>query len=397
MSVERFRIGVVLSPRRWSRRLHAFIADHVHDVELIVVRDQRAAIEAATHVLLIDDATPWLNSRFVEEAERADIRLVGVYDRADGGAGRARLAALGLTHLIEETMPADDIVFLLDRLRPLGEVLHGKRSADGDQLLPGGERGGIIASGGPSGSGAREIAIALAVEWATRGWSTLLVDANETTPGMARRLGLGVYPHLLTAVDRVRANGTAGVGAALADRVAGLSFDVIVGLPTPRDWDRLVGNDVEALLEACRDRWERIVVTTSPLIEDLQRWGDRFGNSRRVLSIADVVVGCAEPSPRGVLRYLDWLADAAALRSTVVTVMNKSPKAKRTATEAVRQLRDVGGALIDDVLEVPFDRSVSIAEWDGTFVKRGQFTKAVASIVAQVERQLVFTRLEVSP
>ena len=314
-----------------------------------------------------------------------------------GGAGRARLAALGLTHLIEETMPADDIVFLLDRLRPLGEVLHGKRSADGDQLLPGGERGGIIASGGPSGSGAREIAIALAVEWATRGWSTLLVDANETTPGMARRLGLGVYPHLLTAVDRVRANGTAGVGAALADRVAGLSFDVIVGLPTPRDWDRLVGNDVEALLEACRDRWERIVVTTSPLIEDLQRWGDRFGNSRRVLSIADVVVGCAEPSPRGVLRYLDWLADAAALRSTVVTVMNKSPKAKRTATEAVRQLRDVGGALIDDVLEVPFDRSVSIAEWDGTFVKRGQFTKAVASIVAQVERQLVFTRLEVSP
>ena len=396
MSVEQFRIGVVLSPRRWSGRLHAFVADHVRDVELIVVRDQRAAIEAATHVLLIDDATPWLNSRFVEEAERAEIRLVGVYDRADDGAGRARLADLGLTHLIEETMPPDDIVFLLDRLRPAVEARHGKRSLDGEQLPLGGERGAVIASGGPSGSGAREIAIALATDWAAQGWSTLLIDANETTPGVARRLGLGVYPHLLTAVDRVRVDGVAGADAALADRMAGLPFDVIVGLPTPRDWDRLVGNDMEAVLDACRDRWDRVVVTTSPLIEDLQRWGDRFGNSRRVLSIADVVVGCAEPSPRGVLRYLDWLADVASLRSTVVTVMNKSPKTKRIATEAVRQLRDVGGALIDEVVEVPFDRSVNIAEWDGVLVKHGPFRKAVGSIIADVERQLALTSVEMS-
>ena len=210
MSVEQFRIGVVLSPRRWSGRLHAFIADHVRDVELIVVRDQRAAIEAATHVLLIDDATPWLNSRFVEEAERAEIRLVGVYDRADGGAGRARLADLGLTHLIEETMPPDDVVFLLDHLRPAVEARHGKRSLDAEQLAPGGDRGAVIVSGGPSGSGAREIAIGLAADWAVRGWATLLIDANETTPGVARRLGLGVYPHLLTAIDRVRADGAAG-------------------------------------------------------------------------------------------------------------------------------------------------------------------------------------------
>ena len=54
-------------------------------------------------------------------------------------------------------------------------------------------------------------------------------------------------------------------------------------------------------------------MTTSPLIEDLQRWGDRFGVSRRVLAIADVVVGCCEPTPRGVLRYLDWIAEAARL------------------------------------------------------------------------------------
>ena len=42
------------------------------------------------------------------------------------------------------------------------------------------------------------------------GHATLLVDANETTPGVARRLGLGLYPHLLTAVDRVPSRGRGG-------------------------------------------------------------------------------------------------------------------------------------------------------------------------------------------
>ncbi|MCU1394900.1 MAG: hypothetical protein JWM34_3328 [Ilumatobacteraceae bacterium] len=395
MSVELFRIGVVLSPRPWSGRLHSFIADHVHEVELVVVRDQRAAIEAAADVLLIDDSTPWLNARFVEEAERAGLRLVGVYDRIDGGVGRDRLASLGLTHLIEEAMPSDDIVFLLDRLRPMSLPIQGEAHAN-DELLPDGERGAIVAAGGPSGSGAREIAIALAAEWASEGFATLLIDANETTPGVARRLGLGVYPHLLTAVDRVRVEGPSGVSAALADRVGHSAFDVIVGLPTPRDWDRLVGNDVAALLDACRSRWERIVVTTSPLIEDLQRWGDRFGNSRRVLAAADTIVGCAEPSPRGVLRYLDWLADVAGTRPKVLTVINRAPKAKRSAADAALQLFDIGGALIDDISEIPFDRHVGIAEWDGTLVKRGKFTKSIAAVVQATERQLALASIEVS-
>ena len=397
MSVELFRIGVVLSPRPWSGRLHSFIADHVHEVELVVVRDQRAAIEAAADVLLIDDSTPWLNARFVEEAERAGLRLVGVYDRVDGGVGRDRLASLGLTHLIEEAMPSDDIVFLLDRLRPVCGLVQGEPRADEDeQLLPDGERGAVVAAGGPSGSGAREIAIALAAEWASQGFSTLLIDANETTPGVARRLGLGVHPHLLTAIDRVRVEGPSGVSAALADRVRPLPFDVIVGLPTPRDWDRLVGNDVAALLDACRSRWERIVVTTSPLVEDLQRWGDRFGNSRRLLAAADTIVGCAEPSPRGVLRYLDWLADVAGARSKVLTVINRAPKAKRSAADAARQILDIGGGLIDDIVEVPFDRLVGVAEWDGTLVKRGKFTKSVAAIVQATERELALASIEVS-
>ena len=111
MTVELFRVGVVLSPRSWSGRLHAFIADHVPGVELVMVRDQHAAIESAPHVLLIDDSTPWLTPSFVDRADGLGIRLVGVYDRFDG-VGQGRLAELGLTHLLEEAMPPDDVVFL---------------------------------------------------------------------------------------------------------------------------------------------------------------------------------------------------------------------------------------------------------------------------------------------
>jgi len=327
-----------------------------------------------------------LTLRFVEEAEAAGIRLIGVFDRHDGGTSRERLAALGLTYLIEETMPPDDVVFLVERLRPA--ATNGDRPQRPAAVEPADLNGAVVPVGGPSGSGARELAIGLATHWGQVGLSTLLVDANETTPGLARRLGLGLYPHLLKAVELRGSDGLDGVRAALADRVGPLPFDVITGLATPRDWGRLTPHDVTELLAVCRRGWDRVVVTTSPLVEDLTRWGDRFGISRRVLSNADLVVGTAEPTPRGVLRYLDWITDAGLLRLDVVTVLNKVPRSKRVAFEAVEQLREVGGDLVGEVFEVPLDRAVAAAEWDGRLVARGRFRKAVAAIAAEVDSRL---------
>jgi CO dehydrogenase nickel-insertion accessory protein CooC1 len=382
-----FVIGVVLSPRPWSVRLHAFVADHVPDAELVVVRDRRAALSSGAQVLVLDSTTPWLTPTFVTESEDAGVRLVGVYDRADGGTSRDRLAGLGLTHLLEEAMPPEDVVFLVDRLRPavaLGERRGRRAAAD-----PVATDGAVIAVGGPSGSGAREVAVGLATHWAESGWVTLLVDANETTPGVARRLGFGLYPHVLTAVERSASDGVDGVRSALADRVGPVPFDTIAGLATPRDWDRLVAGDLAELLSVCRRGWDRVVVTTSPLIEDLARWGNRFGISRHVLANADAVVGVAEPTPRGVLRFLDWVVDAGRLRADVVTVLNKVPRARRVAFEARQQLVDAGGALVGDVCELPLDRSVAAAEWDGIVVSRGRFRKALAAVADEVEQRLI--------
>ena len=125
-------------------------------------------------------------------------------------------------------------------------------------------------------------------------------------------------------------------------------------------------------------------MTTSPMIEDLQRWGDRFGVSRRVLTNADDVVGCCEPTPRGILRYFDWIAETSRLRPDVTTVLNKVPRSSRVGAESIRQLRDVGGGLIDDIHELPFDRRVAAAEWDGVEVPRGPFRKALGAIAMEI-------------
>ena len=211
-----FRIGVVLSARPWSTRLHSFIADHVPNVELVMVRDQQAAIETSPDVLLVDESTPWLTASFVSRARSAGVRLVGVYERS-GRAGQAHLAEVGISHQFEEAMPPDDVVFLLGRLRPHERPADDKAESLQLDTEASPTRGVVMCVGGPSGSGAREIAVALACASGDRGWRTLLVDANESTPGVAQRLGLGIYPHILTAIDRRREGKLDGTTSALAD------------------------------------------------------------------------------------------------------------------------------------------------------------------------------------
>lgn len=343
MSASSFRVGVVLAARPWPSRLHGFVSDHVPDIDLVVVRDQRAALEAEVDVLVVDDTTPWLTPSFVAATDDAGIQIVGIYDRTDTGGGKARLAQLGLTHLMEAAMPPDDAVFLLERLRPTHRGLRPPRenSAGKDHERADGR---IVAVGGPSGSGAREVAVALAGAWGTAGSRTVLVDLNETTPGIARRLGLPLYPHVLTAAERLAANEPDAVASAVADLPGSIPFDVIVGLPSPRDWDRLMADDVDLILSAGSGIWDRVVVATGPIIEDMQRWADRFGVSRHALASADAVVGCCEPSPRGVLRFTDWGADVRDLRDDLHVVVNRIARSRWVAAEADAQSEHLSSA-----------------------------------------------------
>ncbi len=390
------RVGVVLSQGEWSQRLHRFVTDHVADMEVVMVRDDRSALLTGCPVVMVDEATPWLTPTFVAASRDADVTLVGVFDQALR-AGRERLAVLGIEHALEAAMPVSDMVVLLDRLRPADEVTEmdaefASLVADLDVPEPVG--GQVVVVGGPPGAGAREVAIALAVASETRRTRTLLVDANESSPGVARRLGLAVHPHLLTALERVRQEGFDGLTASLALPAPGQArppCDVLVGIASVRDWGRLLPVDVEQLVTSAAQRWGRVVVCTSPVVEDLSTWVPRYGVSRHLLASAPAVLAVCEASPRGVLRFCDWVADVK-LPRPIHVVLNKAPKSGFHVAELREQLADALGGRLGGLDVVPFDSRVARADWEGTVVRAGPMTKAIGRLVETFDARVAVTR-----
>ena len=107
-------------------------------------------------------------------------------------------------------------------------------------------------------------------------------------------------------------------------------------------------------------RWGHTVVTTSPVVEDLRRWVDRYGVTRQLLATAERVVGVCEATPRGVLRFVDWLAESQPA-TQVLTVVNKVPGLRYSSHEVADQLRSVCGDRIEVVASAPYDRRVVAA------------------------------------
>ena len=274
----------------WSGRLHAFIADHVHDVELFIVRDQRAALEASPHVLLIDDVDAVVDTDVRGRRPRATTFAWSACTTADGGVGRARLAALGLTHLLEEAMPPEDVVFLLDRLRPTGSVDRGDSSAAmaRRRRMPSGAQW-LRSADHPDP--AHESSLSVWRQHLAGAGRSDLAHRRSTRRLRASPAGSGSACTRTCSRRRPDPRRTAGGARSLARRRAAAA-----AVRRDRRHADARGTGIASLPQRCRGRcstrcrdgWERVVVTTSPLIEDLQRWGDRFGISRRVLAIADV-------------------------------------------------------------------------------------------------------------
>ena len=263
-----------------------------------MVRDVHAVLESGLQVVCVDDSVLWFNRALVSQAEAAGITVVGVRSTGDPGSDD-RLAALGVAYRVSDSVAPGLLLDQLTRLRPrdtFDEIVSHLELADG------GASGGLLVVGGPPGAGSREVAIGVVAELAAAG-SAVLVDCNESSPGVARRLGLQLQPHVLDAVEVATAGGDLrSVLAVPAETVAapGLPFDVIVGLPAASEWRRWSPASADVVVAACRGAWDHTVVTTSPIVEDLRRWVDRYGVSRHLLTSSAAVLGVCEATPRGV-------------------------------------------------------------------------------------------------
>jgi hypothetical protein len=398
-------IGVAFTPREWRSLLHRHVRDHVVGVALRVIRDARMAVEEEMDVLVVDDEAPFLSPALMSSLRERGVPVVGLYDPDDvDGAGQGMLERMGVDVVLSVDVEAEELLEAVraatagdDDLAPrFAEVVAGLDLDDPSINVVGGGAGSVVAVGGPCGAGATEIAVALAQVWA-RASRTILVDVDEVSPGVARRLQRALHPQLLTALDGLRggaldeAVGEDGdvVDASLAcplGSTSDLPFDVLTGLADPRDWPLVRPDEIEALLRLLARRWSMVVVNLGPHLEDLSRFVDRFGPSRAALARSDHLVGVCEATPRGVLRFLDWLVEASALIGDrpVEVVVNRASRSGFGRAEVADALYEHAGPRLASVTFAPDDKQVSKAAWDGRLVPPGRFLRAMAVVTTHV-------------
>ena len=386
------RAAVAHSPLPWRRELQTFVAAHVATMTVTMIRDARAITEDPPHVLLVDARSGLLDAATMDRARARDVPVIGMFDPADGEAAQSRFERLGLTHFLDVSLPVED---LAEQVESAARELLGPDPVETrfSELVAGldldrGDRGLLIAVGGPAGAGRTEVTVGLAAQTAEVA-TTIVVDANDGDPHLARRLQLAMHPNLVALIDARRSTsgrvaGTDPLAAGLARPTVGTArrparFDVIAGLANPRDWNAVRSADVRAMIDDVRDRWSVVFATTSPMIEDLSSWVDRFAVSRGLLRDADRVIGVCEPTPHGVMHFIDWLVELDALRpgAAVDVVVNKAPRSGWRTHEALRQLREIAGARVGSLTVAPFDRRVAAAEWDGVLATSRRWRRAL--------------------
>ena len=394
-----FTVGIVYTPSEWRSAFQRYVRDYVAGVSLRLVRDSRMAMEEHLDVLVVDNDTSFLSPPFVAALRGRGVRILGLYDPDDPDlAGANALQKLGVDRISPSALAPEDLLAQLQELAPerdlddrFEEVVAGLDLDDRPN------RGPIVAVGGPPAAGATEVAITFTDVLATHRRCVLL-DVDEVDPGVARRLQLGLYPHVLSALDELRgaavlpevSSGGAPFSGVLARSVTGgdspLGFDVIGGLANRRDWSQVRGDDVACLVDALSEQWSCVVVNLGPHLEDLSRYVDRFGGSRAVVAAAEHIIGICEASPRGVLRFLDWLADVDELApgQRVHVAVNRTARAPFRQGEVQAQLHEHAGPRLASLTFLPEDAVVGRAAWDGMVVGRSRFRRAVEELAAQV-------------
>jgi len=389
------------SPRSWARSLKQHVIDHGGGRIMASIMVPEDALIDGYDVFVADDTTSFLAARFVAELQRRAIAVVGVYDPDEAeGSGKQRLIDLQVDEVVEADASPLEFLRVLARASSslVGEhkdrfsaLVADMTGSDFERRDPfegpaeGSPRGRLVVVAGASGGvGTTEVAIGLTATLGERGDQAVLVDADDIGPSVAQRLGLVVHPNLRTAIDVVQ-NGNGDLASTLIG-TRSRGFEVLGGLANRRDWFELRPADVsETVLELARMR-DHVVVNVSSRLEDLPAMGGpaRYGVTRSMLALADVVVLVAAPTPIGVGRVLDWMAEAKPLieATPLFVAFNAFHGGAFEAAEIDAELRQVYH--MASILFIPHDKGLAHATWQGLLPGRGPFAKAIDELSASV-------------
>lgn len=387
-------IAIVVSPRDWAENLHRFVADHGGAHVRARILDTREALDERYQVLVAEDLTSFLTPRLFDQLRRSGKRVLGVYDPLEPW-GRERLAELGVDDTLPNTSAPEQFLRAIEALAltakvdldaELAELTTGPAAPAPDAPSPAPQRrqGRVTVVGGPSGGpGATEVAIGLADALRRRGERAVVVDADESAPSLAQRLGLPLHPNLRTAIDVVE-----HWSGKLTDVLASVSasgVEVLCGLPNVGDWSDVRPGEVADVVHDLAAIRDHVVVNIGHNIEDLGGGPlggtGRYGMARTLLPLGETLVAVAAPTPVGLARLLGWIADVRALTSTPITVaMNRAPAAAFKRGELEAELART--YLPPSITFVPDERKVEEAAWEGSVVAAGGFTKAMDALAA---------------
>jgi MinD-like ATPase involved in chromosome partitioning or flagellar assembly len=380
MTVET-ELGLVVSARDWSERLHRFTVDHGGArVRARILRPEDAVAEDYD-VLLVDDVTSFLSRRLVQQVQSQGRSVIGVFDPVANPAGQSFLEGLGVDGLLPAHATAEEFIRAASAY---GTVERAARAVEFVEPGAGSVESGrgqlVVVASSSGGTGATEIAVGLANAFTTVKDRTLLVDADDVVPAIAQRLGLALHPNIRTSIDALLHQ---------PDRVdktfhslRRAPIDVVAGISNTQDWIELRPGDVVSLATDETVRRSFVIANVSSRIEDLAFHGGapRYGLARAMIAAADQLVVVAVPSPIGVARTLEWIAQVRALapHRPVHIVFNKAPRSAFKLGELTQEITRTYAPF--SLTVVPEDRRVSEAAWDGDLVKSGAFVKGIEQL-----------------
>ena len=392
------RIALAL-PRALGERIAAEVVRYGD--ELVARCENASALESvlpAADCAVVAASPGYFTERLLRSADIAGVRILAL---VDGDEERRHALTLGLREIADAATPWPE----------LQRMLLGAPTPTPAAPAPRASRATVIGVWGPAGApGRTSLAIAIAAELAAAGHRVALADVDTHSASVAPAIGLLDEAPGFAAACRLAA--VDGLTRDELERVAERyssprgSFWVLTGIGRPSRWPELSADRVSAVIAACREWVDYVVLDTSASIEfDEEISTDLFSPRRNAatttaLRESDTVVAVGSADPVGLSRFLRSYAELVELTESdrAIVVMNRvrGTAIGLDASAQVRQtLQRFGG--IDDPVLVPHD----VAAFDGAVLSgralsdsapRSPARVAIAALVS--ERIL---RTQVSP
>jgi len=393
----------------------------VEFVRCVSVSELRARLRSgrAFSAVLIDGSFPGLDRDLIAEASEAGVAVLVV-----DAQGLRAWRELGAAALLAEAFSRDELVEVLQATAiPIGAI-------DLDPLAPStappAARGSLIAVGGPGGTGASTLAIALAQGLAgghghlprahrrragrpevsgqdpTRQDPTvLLADLCRVADQALLHDSRVLVPSLQEVIEAHRTSRPPlGVVVDQTFEVPARGYQLLLGLRRPRHWVALRPRALESALDALQALADVVVADVELDVEGEAESGssdveDRNLLARATLARADLVLVVAEPSMKGLYalaRSVGELQGFGVPLERLLPVINRGPRSARRRAALTSALARVaqaslgsGAAALANPLHVS-ERAVEEALRDGVALPSAMARSLARAASATLER-----------